>query len=283
MNIPSYWAKEVQPVVRPSGRPFLAQKWGWSNSSGDDARRQAHAGLQAILRKLAAGAKPDRYGYGERPLREEIIQKVTDHRDEQVAVITRNGYGALVLNTAWVMFVDIDFPDEGSGGLGGALGKLFGRKAVSPEEETLAFLRQWAAAQPGWGMHVYRTKAGLRCLVTHDLFDPADSRATEILRSLRSDPLYVTLCKQQASFRARLTPKPWRCGFAVPPSRYPWNDRGEQLRYREWEQAYGQVSSRFTTCRLVAAIGSDQEHHQAAIVRELHDRFACVNDDFNLA
>jgi hypothetical protein len=84
MNIPSYWAKEVQPVVRPSGRPFLAQKWGWSNSSGDDARRQAHAGLQAILRKLAAGAKPDRYGYGERPLREEIIQL---NRPERLTVV----------------------------------------------------------------------------------------------------------------------------------------------------------------------------------------------------
>jgi hypothetical protein len=282
MNIPKHWAKAVQPVIRPSGRPFLAQKWGWSDLSFDEAHLRARQAVDSMVRKLAAGETLDRYGYGERPLREEILQTITDHREEPVAAITRNGYGALVLNTARVMFVDIDFPEEGGGGLGG-LGKLFGRKAVSREEATLRALTEWTAAMPGWGMQVYRTKAGLRCLVTHDLFDPAADISVDLLRSLGSDPLYVTLCKQQASFRARLTPKPWRCGFPNPPSRFPWENRDDQQRYREWEQAYGRVTAQFTTCKPIVRLGSDREHPQAAMIRELHDQHACANHNLDLA
>jgi hypothetical protein len=283
MNIPKHWAKEIRRVVRPSGRPFLAQVWRWSDISLDEARMRAREALQALVHKLATGQDLDRYGYGERPLREEVFQEITDHQDEPVAAITRNGYGALILNTAHVMFVDIDFPDEGGGGTGGLFGKLFGSKPVSREEETIRFLTQWSAARPGWGMRVYRTNAGLRGLVTHDLFDPTGDDAIASLRGLGSDPLYVTLCKQQASFRARLTPKPWRCGFPNPPSKFPWEDPTEQARYRQWEEAYGRAAARFTTCRLISSIGSDREHPQAAMVRELHDRYACVDDTFSLA
>jgi hypothetical protein len=280
MNIPRYWAKAAQPLVRPDGRPFLAQSWQWSNTSLDEAQQRAKESLDGVVRKAAAGVELDRYGYGERPMREEITQTVTDHRDEPVAVITRNGYGALVLNTANVMFVDIDLPENGGGG---GLGKLFGRKSASPEEETMKALTGWVSAMPGWGMQVYRTKAGLRGLVTHDLFDPADSRTIELLRSLGSDPLYVTLCKQQASFRARLTPKPWRCNFPNPPARYPWKDQMEELSVRQWQQGYGRASAAFTTCRPLARLGSDREHPQAALVRTLHDQLACANPSLNLA
>ena len=282
MNIPKHWAKEVQPVIRPSGRPFLAQAWRSSDSSPDEARRRAREAVEAIVRKLAAGEELDSYGYGERPLREEVLQTITDHRDEPAAVITRNGYGALILNTARVMFVDIDFPDE-VGSLSASLGKLFGRKTVSREEERLQFLHQWTAGNPGWGMCVYRTKAGLRCLVTHDVYDPSAAGTVDLLRSLGSDPLYVTLCRQQGSFRARLTPKPWRRGFANPPSRFPWDSDEEQQHFRQWEQGYQAAIAGFTTCRLLAVVGVQQDHPEARLVRELHDRYACVDDRFALA
>jgi hypothetical protein len=36
--------------------------------------------------------------------------------------------------------------------------------------------------------------------------------ANMLMRFLRADPDYVRLCAVQECYRARLTPKPWRCG-----------------------------------------------------------------------
>ena len=64
---------------------------------------------------------------------------------------------------------------------------------------------------PGWGVRVYKTCAGYRGLVTHATFDPTADATLDLMRQFRCDPQYVTLCKRQESFRARLTPKGWRC------------------------------------------------------------------------
>ena len=59
------------------------------------------------------------------------------------AAVTRNGYGALVLNTAQAMFVDIDFPEPGGGaGLSRLVGRLFGKKQPSIEEQNESQARQ---------------------------------------------------------------------------------------------------------------------------------------------
>ena len=65
--------------------------------------------------KVAAGEELNRYGYGERPLREEITQPVSSSAGSEIAVVTRNLYGALVLNTLNAMFIDIDFPEKSAG------------------------------------------------------------------------------------------------------------------------------------------------------------------------
>ena len=67
------------------------------------------------------------------------------------------------------------------------LGRLFGRRDVEQvapsadeqaEQAAMLRIQQWAAAHPDWGVHVYRTNAGLRVLVTGaDL--PAGSAAAE--------------------------------------------------------------------------------------------------------
>ena len=48
--------------------------------------------------------------YPNRPFREQIIRELKDAAGQTSAVITRNAYGCLVLNTARMMFVDIDLP-----------------------------------------------------------------------------------------------------------------------------------------------------------------------------
>ncbi|MGH2485254.1 MAG: hypothetical protein ACRDHE_04485, partial [Ktedonobacterales bacterium] len=163
-----------------------------------------------------AGVPLGQYAYGEHPLREEIVQTI----QPDAAVITRNLYGALVLNTSRTMFIDIDFAPASLGArTGGLLHWLRGKRAAAPPDEPrLQQVRQWAAGRPDLGLRAYRTFAGLRCVVTSQVFDPTAPQTLELLQTIGSDPLYVRLCQAQGCFRARLTPKPWRCRTSVPPA-----------------------------------------------------------------
>ena len=87
--------------------------------------------------------------------------------------------------------------------------------------ESLACEPVWEFARrhPDLGVRVYRTAAGLRVPVTGAAAPPASDRARALLTELGSDPLYVELCSTHDSYRARLTPKPFRIGqraLAVP-------------------------------------------------------------------
>lgn len=284
MNIPRYWAKESQRILDPQGKPFLAQAWRWSNLSPGDARQQALQAVMEIVQRVRTNQQLDRYGYGERALREEIIEAIGAGSRQPEALITRNAYGALILNTARVMFVDIDFPEKSlTQGLGAALKSLLRRSQPSPEIPALQRLEAWTKSNPGWGMRVYRTKAGLRCLVTHDTFDPTQTTTVELLRSLQADPLYVTLCKNQACFRARLTPKPWRCGISAPPNAYPRQDENQQLKFQRWEQQYERKILAYATCAHITDIGGAMLHPEAEQILAIHDRYACARPGLPLA
>ena len=146
-----------------------------------------------------------------------------------IAVVTRNSYGSLVLNAERVMFVEIDFPEVSTGeATKHFFARLLGRAKKTPEaereEKARASMEQFMAANQGWGLRLYRTFAGLRGIVTHDLFDPKSDFALDVLKRMDSDLLYIRLCKAQECFRARLTPKPWRCGHHANTVRYPIED-----------------------------------------------------------
>src|SRR5208282_1406058 len=109
MKIPRYWAKSNLPPPGGGGRPNSVSCWRWSNVSVSDAQHQADARAIELARMFEAGTELNRYGYGDRALREEIIQTVASNAQSDVAIVTRNAYGALVLNTSSVMFIDVDF------------------------------------------------------------------------------------------------------------------------------------------------------------------------------
>jgi len=67
--------------------------------------------------------------------------------------------------------------------------------------------------------------------------------------------MYVRLCSLQNSFRARLTPKPWRCNFAPPPVQFPFETPQAERAFRQWEQEYNRQAAGFATCQFVAAFG----------------------------
>ena len=275
MRIPKYWA-------RAKSGTFTC--WRWSDMSMQDAQQLADAKVREIAAKWQNAQPLDRYQYGRNPLREEIVQSIKNGGGKEIGVVSRNLYGALVLNAANAMFIDIDFPDKGeSDSLAGAMGKLLGGKSSSPEQTYLQNIEQWSQRNPQWGLRVYRTFGGLRCLITNEVFDPKQARSLDIMSEFGSDALYVKLCQAQESFRARLTPKPWRCGATTPPSRYPWeNPRQEQV-YREWEQRYQRAASRYTVCRLVKQLGADETHPDVAPILTAHDETSCAVGNLSLA
>ena len=284
MKIPKYWGRGAAQSVDARGQPASFSCWHGSEQSEADARQKAERRAGEILQKWLAGAELNRYLYGSRPLREEIVQAVTHRGKGELALVTRNGYGALVLNAANAMFLDVDFgPEDLAGWFSGLWDKLRGVKKTGPEEKGLAEVQRWAERHPDLGVRVYRTRAGLRCLITNQPFDPTRRETEALMQELGCDPLYVKLCREQECFRARLTPKPWRLRLDRPPARYPFASREHEQKYRRWEQDYQQVSARFAVCRTVAHLGSSRVHPEIEPILSLHDRFCCTGENLALA
>src|SRR5262245_43793457 len=104
MRIPRYWAKTSGSAETPNGESQPVGTWGWSNESVADALATARRRLGELTARIARGEFGRPYPYGERPLREEIVRTVGT-ADAPDAIVTRNRYGALVLNTARVPFI----------------------------------------------------------------------------------------------------------------------------------------------------------------------------------
>lgn len=100
---------------------------------------------------------------------------------------------------------------------------------------------------------------------------------------LGADPQYVRLCRAQKSFRARLTPKPWRVGIENPPARFPYETPGDERAMRDWEARYAQASQRFASCVLLEEMGGGTEHPQVVPIVSLHDEHTRVGSGLPLA
>lgn len=292
MNIPKYWARSA-PLPRGAGKaPFIVSCWHWSNESAQAAQRLADERAIELTRKFQAGMPLNHYGYSDRPLREEIVQSLPGPSGEMAAVITRNLYGALVLNTSRAMFIDVDFPQR--------------HKPDAAEEVALKKVHEWSAARSGIGLRVYRTCAGLRCLVTNKTCDPTSPESIELLGSIGSDPLYVRLCKAQACFRARLTPKPWRLSAEEAPPQsawakllrigrsknrpiekappgFPWLDPGQEQRFRDWQLRYEMMIQKFSVCRFISHLGTTMVLPEIQQIIALHDQRCGVAANQTLA
>jgi len=250
----------------------------------EEAQQRADLRLASLALQVAAGEELNRYGYGERPMREEITHPVCSGAGSEIAVVTRNLYGALVLNTLNAMFVDIDFPETNAdASVAGALKRMLGGRAPNVQDQYVQRIETWASGRPELAIRIYRTYGGLRCLVTSQLFDPGRPDSMDILKSLNSDLLYMRLCKAQECFRARLTPKPWRCDVDTPPSRYPWADSASEATYRQWQHEYEQASVQHSVCKFVKQIGPNVIHPDVAPILTLHDSVTGATRDLPLA
>jgi hypothetical protein len=252
-----------------------------------EARQDALARAKRIFEMITSGKKPQQYEYLDRPVKEEILKVIGDG-DSPIAMITRNRYGAQVLNCANAMFVDIDFPRPKGRGLLDAIALMFSsakREARQQEiiDEKIQKVEQWAASNPDRSFRLYRTREGLRLLFTDRLYDPTSEETAAILSELESDFLYVKLTQKQESFRARLTSKPWRCASTRPPNSFPWDDAKAESMFREWENAYEKQDKRFKVCELIKAFGSPAGIDDLAVVVKIHDQETRISAKAELA
>jgi hypothetical protein len=278
MNFPRFWRALKTGKVTT---------WGWSDTSDDDALSKAKERQRRVFAWLDGGCKTEwlwPYGYPDRPMREEMLREFAGTNGEPAGVLTRNSYGCVVLNTAAMVFVDVD---TGNGSVGGFISRLFGRKTLSPqkalEESLRAKLEAWIAARPDWRWRMYRTCAGVRLMAVHQPVPPDDPLVLDAFEQFGGDRLYRALCKNQRCFRARLTPKPWRCDVSKPPWNWPWPNAEAEAHFREWEREYVGKTAAYATCRLLDEFGSAPPAPEFEGMIQTHDRSTRVNEDLPLA
>jgi hypothetical protein len=277
VRIPKFWAVVEGSGTGPHGERLFRRVWGWSMSSTAEALAVAQERLRSALAGLGLGVRVGGY-YPRAPLREPILDEIVVD-GEQILAVTRNRYGAEVLNTDRVLIADIDLPGLLAPAGGGLLRRLFRRGTPAPGPpaepssvvERLATLANWARGHPDLGVLVYRTASGLRVFVT-GIDEPAASADGErILAELGTDPIYRELCRAHGTFRARLTPKPWRMpGITALRERWPYADGGGERRFRRWLADYEAAAAGYAVCRRLATHGPAPSPLEGQIVG-LHD------------
>ena len=288
MNIPPFWTRQTYSDTDPKGktRSFLAT--GWSFNSLEEARQLALQRAKRIFDMITTGQTPETYlDYIDRPIQEEILETLS-HDDETIGIITRNRYGARVLNTDCVLIADVDFPHASPSGFWQALHWLISRSKRRQTQEnlenrTLQKVHQWADANPTRHFRLYKTRRGLRIIFTDKRYDPQSDETISILDQLESDPLYKQLTSKQQCFRARLTPKPWRCKCNRPPSKYPWDDEAIEAQYRQWQQHYEKAMTHYKTCVFIEHYGPQNQNAQTQTIIDTHDHWTCSQNELPLA
>jgi hypothetical protein len=277
MNFPRFWAL---------GRHANVTCWRWSDVSLSEAEGAANEAARRLAERFTRGERLTRhYGYADRPLRESVLRELKNGAGEVAGVVTRNAYGSLVLNTARVMFVDVDLPEPKPAG--GFFKRLFGGPQIPSadpaENDALAKAERWVHGHAGWGWRIYRTRAGLRLLATHDVFEPETAASNGVFDAVGADPLYRQLCKVQKCFRARLTPKYWRCDGSRPPARWPFENEKAEKRFQKWQVEYDRLSASFATCEFIRQSGDRTLHPEVQLILEVHDEATRVASKLALA
>lgn len=260
MNIDRFWIK--RSVTLPCGNGVQTTTvYGHSNLSEEDAVRHADELLMTLKSNLAGGRRSEWSYENGRPIREEIIKTFSDAN-----IVTRNRYGAEVLNSTELMFLDVDrlTPPK-------TLWQWL-RKVRFSEGQlmdyTLEQIRAVAEQHPVFSKHpirVYRTRMGYRLLLPESPSTPGEDACHALLEAISCDPLYNRCCKVQVCFRARLTPKPYRIKLQA--RKFQWPEPASAIR-SAWIEEYVKRSSEYAVCHYMTTWNGKSKPH--AIV-DFHD------------
>lgn len=274
MKFAKYWQKEDINLPDNSFGPTTVSVWGASNESETDASNSARNRAQQLLDFFESGFKKNDYQYWNGFIREEVLEEIQSDYGDTLAVITRNHYGAMVLNTECVLFGDIDVSETN---IFSRILELFGRKKRD-KNFYVEKIKNFQEENTDLSFVVYETFAGLRFAISNKTIGPEDSDVKRLFNELNVDRLYTRLCKNQLCFRARLTAKPWRIGLPRPPSRYPRSEQ-ESAEFEGWLATYEKKSRKLAAVKKLVTFGSNSRHRQIELVLELHDRYACNHGD----
>ncbi len=293
MKLYAYWCQATRRI----GRVAVTTRAGSDLSTADakqklnqrflyleELRRNAdslsEAHRQQIKAFFAEGATGDEY---QRPICEEVVNVLDEHN-----VITRNRYGALVLNSEDHVFLDVDFGAPSPSPsffsrLFSAIaysGKALGDVATQ-RQKTLdrVLLAARMSAFSHLRYRIYETKQGLRVVVGGARIPPQSVYMDELCKAFAVDERYATLCRLQNCFRARLTPKPARLRLTYPVGvRFPYSAAGA-ARMATWRESYNARSAKYSVCRLVAELGGAQ----SSPILDIHDQLCKVGTALPLA
>jgi hypothetical protein len=246
MRVFKFW-NIAETTVLIDGEEKSISCFGGSNHSESDALTDGHGRLEAVKRRIAGIEKSKGLDY-EADIREEPILWIGSQD-----VVTRNRYGAEVLNSTSCIFVDIDEPVF-------RIWQIF-RRTRSREQKKHTILefvgrRLKKPDLNGFGIRVYETHSGIRLILEGKAMDPRSKDSKNLLRSFHADRLYSALCRKQNCYRARLTPKPYRIKMKPLRLLYPYEEK-DRNRIEDWIREYNSKSLSFSSCRLVQVLGSD--------------------------
>lgn len=229
------------------------------------AAAQARLIAAAERRKKGDGREPY---YGTHGHLEETIDGVLNSCVLD-AKVTRNRYGCLVLNAARALFIDVDVvqPNWTDRPVRGHRGHW-----ETSQRQMLNDVRLVLRSEGDYGFRIYRTAAGFRILATTREFEPGSAQSNRLMHVVGADTAFVELCRLQQNFRARLSPKPWRCGSRRPPDSFPRESTEQKQRFAEWLVQYDRACSDRATCEYLGHLGPKDTHERIAPIIEAHDR-----------
>ena len=252
MKFYRHWIKCTRDIIQPgtNGKTFPMSVYGHSNISLEDAKDSGQRLLDSFAKRLVFHLSPWEYDNDGRPIREETLLELSPRN-----IVTRNRYGAEVLNSTQLVFIDVDGDLPSYGGLFGWIMDLFLKSpSQDKESEELAKVAK-LAAKAGHAMthiRVYRTKAGYRLMLLN--CDTEGKYSRELMKAFHADPIYADLCRVQNCYRARLTPKPHRIRQRKCHFNYPETDAEVLEMQRQWLEEYNAKIANFATCRYIGSL-----------------------------
>ena len=243
MRVFRYWVRCSDELV-VGGEKQVSTVYGGSNISVEDAIKEARNRLEKVQAKILYGRVLKNKDY-EVDIREEIVQEI-DFQN----IITRNRYGALVLNSENRMFIDIDQNKRFMGFWDWLLRNNLPRKELLQQKIIKKLSSKKYRAT---NARVYETNNGFRVVLLIETDSPRNKKMVRIMKDLFVDPTYLFLCVRQNCYRARLTPKPHRIKQGRIQIRFPERTEEEERDIQSWLDEYELKSSGYATCRLVYA------------------------------
>lgn len=260
MRIFRYWVSEERRESRDGGA-VAGRVFGGSNVSVAQAREDLEVRWQGVCERVFLGRRREAGSY-EADIREEIVELASED-----AVVTRNRYGAEILNCTSPVIVDVDHASPS------LWQRWFGGRDDDEARVARVVANVTKLVERGkcgiQGARVYRTPAGVRMILATNDIAPRSAEVERMMRALNADRLYAALCRRQNCYRARLTPKPHRIGVRSLRQGWPVDGADHEAR-SAWVHEYRTAAEPYAACAFLTTIGIAP--HAEAV--DLHDRWS---------